>query len=268
MTIPNIWWLLKRMSGELPVGREGTPSAGQIKTYFEELAEVFDNEWARRIDARGLDPLLPLGGVQDTVRNVVRLGEILNLAGGAKSLPREVVTRLRDPRQHITAWYELEVSACFIQAGYGVTLYPALASAHIPDGVIRFAEGPVYYDAHLAREMFPPPKRWDQTSDPRAPTRRAVRNLLDKYKQLPEGEIGVLVMGPTRLLAPDDFQAAIDQLERIKPGQRSRVAGIILANKTAARSGRIRVQPTVIARSREAQPLLERMAEALWRFPE
>lgn len=267
MTIPDDWWLLQRMDGELPADREGRLLPSQVHSFFEQLASVFDNEWAKHIEAKKVDPLLPIGGLQNTVGNVVRLGQILTLVGGVQSLPREVVTRLRNPSQHLTAWYELEVSACFIQAGFDVTLYPEVPSGRVPDGVIRLEAKQVYYDASLAQEMFPPPKRWGKTGDPSAQTRRAFRNLMDKYRQLPQGEMGVLVMGPGRLLVPSDFEAALDELER-RLGQRTRVAGVIVANKAASRSGFIRVQPTVIPRSREAEPFLERMAEALWTFPE
>lgn len=280
---PN-WWLLERLGGVLPTDETGKLSASQIEGYFEQLGTLFSNEWHDTLqnEARkklppkeqlkyDFNPLSCITTVANPVGNLIRLGEMLMVLGGCSSLPTEVIGRLRDilKPDWQSVWYELEVSACFTQAGLAVTLYPLLPSGRQPDGVIRFRETDVYFDAHLAKEMFPPPERWDQTGDLPNMSRKAMRNLLDKYKQLPRATLGVLIMDSVRLLSGADLDAMITEAEaKLRPGQRTRIAGIILANKNAERSGFIRVLPRVIVRSPDAKPYLEEMEAALMRFPE
>ena len=160
------WWLQKRLGTNLAALRDlrGKLSDAQIRGYLRAFQGVFDNTWWRSVCHRrrrgpAPDPLGMFGG-QAPLFQILRLGECIEVFGGSKALPRELIDRLRNPSQHQQAATELEVASCFKQAGFCTEMYPIVISGSHPDGRIVVEEQTIYYEvteeswSALSREVF------------------------------------------------------------------------------------------------------------------
>ena len=107
-------------------------------------------------------------------------------------------------------------------------------------------------------------------------TERIVRNwvnrLLEKAKQLPSGECGVIIGSPLFLWEPGEVKYVHNEVQKKwKGGLHSRISGIILCAKHIENSGFIKHVPFTIINSNveiDNRERIEKMAQALFRFPD
>lgn len=143
------WWLDLRTGGP-PTGHRFTRLADEkIKRYWNILQVIYDNRWCRELCSRskGLrDPYTLLGMVQSPLTVILRLGECVSVLGGLGELPRELLTRLKNPKEYPNALLELEIAACFKQANLLREMYPVTPEGRRPEGLVRVGKTDIYYE--------------------------------------------------------------------------------------------------------------------------
>lgn len=138
------WWF------EVCVGKmadgEGKLRDEEICQYLSALKKIYDNKWYREFrDSKprlGPCPLTMIGGVE----SVVRLGQNLRTLGGVDKLENELIERLKQWDTFLDASLEVEVAACFIEAGHEIELYPVSGAGHKCDMRVRVVDCWVYVE--------------------------------------------------------------------------------------------------------------------------
>jgi len=346
------WWF-DTCVGKI-TDKEGKLSEKEILEYLSELKKIYDNKWYRdfRNSRKGMGPCpIPMmGGMQSPVFSIVRLGQNLKTLGGVENLDSELVKRLQQFDTFLDASIEVEIGACFTEAGYEVELYPILSSGSKCDMRVRGEDDWIYVEiTHLksserekrsfklssqlmerVRKAIPEevsglmkftkplPPQPDEVLDniireikeeyarnglpiefkdnavkvelrkrekgkgfgieglslsaQKDEGRHIIKRALSKYKQLPEEGLGIIVVNPTWLLAPQVGEGMAERLKGLlSPNLHTRVSGIIFANKRAERSGVIKTVPSIVINphaKRRCDHDIERFAEALFKYPE
>ena len=67
---------------------------------------------------------------------LLRLGECLYVLGSVDKLSQETIDRLKLPSEYARAATEVEIAACFAQAGFLEEMYPLIASQKRPEGKV------------------------------------------------------------------------------------------------------------------------------------
>lgn len=146
------WWF------DICVGKitdkRGKLSDEKIIKRLSELKKIYDNRWYRKFrnikTGLGPCPITMMGGIQSPIFSIVRLGQNLKTLGGVDNLESELIERLRQLDTFMDASIELEIGACFAEAGYKVELYPTLASGKKCDMRVRGKDDWVYIEiTHL-----------------------------------------------------------------------------------------------------------------------
>ena len=146
------WWF------EICVGKiineKGKLSDEEILQYLSELKKIYDNKWYRefRGSKPGLEPcpLTMMGGAQSPIFSIVRLAQNLKTLGEVNNLESELIERLKQWDAFLDASIEVEVGACFVEAGYEVELYPILSSGRKCDMRVRGKNNWIYIEVtHL-----------------------------------------------------------------------------------------------------------------------
>lgn len=267
--VEDEWWFYQCVGR--PKDETGKLGQDKIDLFLSCAQQIFDNRWYRWLrnlrQGRGVCANLILGGVQNTVGNVLRLGENLHALGGPVNLDNELIKRLKNPRTCSAAILELEIAGCFAQAGYAVELYPAIAEGK-PEAKVRVGDLDIYVEVvHLdwpAGERFLAPQK--------SQGRKMAEKILRKYDQLPEQGPGVIVANPPHFLAPDTSGGIAERLHGLlKPDLHTRVSALILASKWAERSGFIKPYPVVTINGhakKRCDKEVSRLADALVKYPD
>lgn len=146
------WWF-ETCVGKI-VDKKGKLSDEEIVQYLAELKKIYDNAWYREFRGDrtelGSCPLTMLGGAQSPIFSIVRLAQNLKTLGGVSNLKSELIERLQLRDEFLDATIEVEVAACFAEAGYEVELYPILSSGRVCDMRVRGENDWIYIEVtHL-----------------------------------------------------------------------------------------------------------------------
>jgi len=129
-------------------------SGEEILECLSELKKIYDNKWYREFrgskTALGPCPIAMMGGIQSPIFSIVRLGQNLKTLGGVDNLDSELIERLKRLNTFLDASIEVEVGACFVEAGYKVEPYPILPSGKKCDMRVRGENDWIYIEiTHL-----------------------------------------------------------------------------------------------------------------------
>lgn len=108
---------------------------------------------------RGLCANLLLGGVQNTVGNIMRLASNISRLAGIAKLGKKTRENLRNVAQCRDTILDLELLSCFAEGGFLVTPYPVLDSGTTPDAKAEVDKTDIFIEiTHMEwpkREDFP-----------------------------------------------------------------------------------------------------------------
>jgi len=144
----DVWWF-DTCVGKI-TDKKGKLSEEEIFGYVSELRKIYDNKWYRefRNTGKGIGPCpIPMmGGIQSPEFSILRLGQNLKTLGGVENLDNELVKRLQQFGTFLDASIEVEIGACFVEAGYKVELYPLLSSGKKCDMRVRVTNNWIYVE--------------------------------------------------------------------------------------------------------------------------
>ena len=140
----DIWWF-EEWLGKIPA-REGKLCDEEIFRYLSELKKIYDNRWYRRFrkSKPGLGPC-PLTMIGD-LQSIIRFAQNLTTLGGVEKLEDELIERLSQWDTFLDASLEVEVGACFTEAGYETELYPSTSKGQKCDMRVRGEDYWVYVE--------------------------------------------------------------------------------------------------------------------------
>ena len=195
------WWF------DICVGKiineKGKLSDEEILQYLLELKKIYDNKWYREFrDSKpglGPCPLTMMGGVQSPTFSIVRLAQNLKTLGGVDNLESELIERLKQWDTFLDASIEVEVGACFVEAGYEVELYPILSSGNKCDMRVRGENDWIYIEITHLR----PSERERRSFKLRMEFSDSI------HRAIPEGFSGVIKFAKT---LPSQLNKLIDKI--------------------------------------------------------
>lgn len=99
-----------------------------------------------------------------------------------------------------------------------------------------------------------------------------IKRVIEKSKQLPPGEAGVIIASPLFLWGPNESEAAVSQLGQIISRQpHTRISGLVFHAKHVEHSGFLKHVPSVLLNpraSKRCDEALSKLAGALFTFPD
>jgi hypothetical protein len=265
------WWFYQ-CGGGVPKDTTGMNTEDDIREILSHLQVIFNNEWyAKHGNSRngGICANLLLGGVQNTIGNIMRLSSNISRLGGIAKLGKRVRDDLRNTRKCCDVILELEVLSCFVEEGFPVTPYPILNNRRVPDCKVTVGSTDIFVE--VTHNEWPRAKNFPSFGWKSKQGSKIIEKCLYEVEQLPDSECGAIVLNPPTLI---DREMSNDILESMRgfllPDLYSRISGIILANKLVERSGFIKASPILLVNGYAAKRCdseLERLAEALWKHP-
>lgn len=151
LTNEDEWWFWKRIGGKDVLDSLGMKLERQrMDLYLNSFEGVFDNRWwsaycEKQHKRIAPDPLGAFGG-QFPIKRILRLGECIHTLKGKGKLPDNLVERLRNRKSFWAASTEIEIATCFIHAGFGLDIYPAISTGSTPEGKVIIEGMDVYYE--------------------------------------------------------------------------------------------------------------------------
>lgn len=270
---PDEEWWFYQCAGGVPENTTGIYSEEKTRDLLSHLEPVFDNKWYVKhgnIANKGICGVLLLGGVQNTVGNIMRLASNISSLGGIGKLGSKTRSDLRNVRKCRDTVLELEVLGCFAQEGFMVSPYPQLATGQNPDAKVRVGGTDVFVE--VTNIEWPPADDFPGFSWKSKQGTKIIEKCLRKAAQLPVSECSVIVVNPATLIDEEIGQIILESARGfLLPDVYNRISGIIISNKLIERSGFIKAQPIVLINdyaSRRCDEEIERLAEALWKYPE
>lgn len=266
------WWFYQCVGGVLE-DVTGAYAEQDIRESLSQLEAIFDNKWYAKRGNKvnsGICAGLLLGGMQNTIPNIMRLAFNITRLGGIDILGRHVRDNLRNPSQCLNTILELEILMCLTEGGVNVEPYPQLDRGRRPDALVNIDGTDIYVEVtaidwpaiHPLNEVGWKPQEASRIAD----------KCIGKTKQLPDYDSGVLIVNQPMLFDPELGHALLESLRGyLMPELYSRISGIILVSKLAERSGFIKVKPMPIANvhaTKRCDEELATLAEALWKYPE
>jgi hypothetical protein len=151
LTNEDEWWFWKRIGGTDVLDSLGMKLERQrMDLYLNSFEGVFDNRWwsaycEKQHKRIAPDPLGAFGG-QFPIKRILRLGECIHTLKGKGKLPDNLVERLRNRKSFWAASTEIEIATCFIHAGFGLDIYPAISTGSTPEGKVIIEGMDIYYE--------------------------------------------------------------------------------------------------------------------------
>lgn len=159
---PQDEWWFHQCAGGVPEDTTGALRETDVRAMLSHLQGIFDNKWYVRygnIRNRGLCANLLLGGVQNTVGNIMRLASNISRLAGIAKLGKKTRENLRNVAQCRDTILDLELLSCFAEGGFLVTPYPVLDSGTTPDAKAEVDKTDIFIEiTHMEwpkREDFP-----------------------------------------------------------------------------------------------------------------
>lgn len=266
------WWFYQCVGG-VPEDTTGALSEMEVRNMLFHLQGIFDNRWYVKYGNtanKGICAVLLLGGVQNTVGNIMRLASNISRLGGIARLGKKTRDDLRNVRKCRDTILELEVLSCFAEEGFQVTPYPTLDEGKVPDAKVTVGTTDVFVE--VTHNEWPRPEDFPGINWKSRQGSKIIEKCISESSQLPDSECGAIVLNPPFLIDKEIGTVILKSMgDFLLPDLYTRISGIILSNKLIERSGFIKAQPMVLINvhaSRRGDEELERLAEALWKHPE
>jgi hypothetical protein len=265
------WWFYQCVGG-VPEDTTGVYSEEDVRALLSHLETIFDNRWyvkhGNTIN-RGICAGLLLGGVQNTVSNIMRLAYTISRLGGITQLGRQTRDSLRNVRQCLDTILELEVMSCFVEEGFPLSPYPFLSDGKRPDAKATVDLTEIFIE--ITAVDWPRPEDFPGLNWKSKQGSKLIEKSISEVSQLPRSECGAVVVNPPTLFDEEMARAIMEAMQGyLVPDLYTRISGIILANKRIERSGFIKTCPTVLVNAhacKRCDSELLRLAEALYRHP-
>lgn len=265
------WWFYQ-CAGGVPEDTTGVHSEEDVRNLLSHLETIFDNKWYVKhgnTTNRGICANLLLGGVQNTVDNIMRLASNISRLGGITQLGRQARDSLRNVRQCLDTILELEVLRCFAEEGFPLKPYPLLNDGKRPDAKVTVDKMEIFVE--ITAVDWPRPEDFPGPNWKSKQGSKLIEKSINKVGQLPRSHCGVVVVNPPTLFDEEMARAIMEAVEAyLAPDLHTRISGIILANKRIERSGFLRACPTVLVNAhacKRCDSELLRLAEALYKHP-
>jgi hypothetical protein len=268
------WWFYQ-CGGGVPEDITGATSEIDVRAMLFHLEGIFDNKWYAKygnIRNGGLCANSRLGGVQNTVDNIMRLASNISRLGGIAKLGKKTKDNLRNRSvaQCLDTILELEVLSCFAEEGFLVTPYPVLDSGTTPDAKIEIDKTDIFIE--ITHMEWPKPENFPGLNWKSKQGGKLIEKCIGKVAQLPLSQCGAIIMNPPTLIDEEIGKSIMASMkDYLSPDTYTRISGIILANKLIERSGSIKAQPIVLINvhaSRRCDSELVKLASALWKHPQ
>ncbi len=271
ITLQDDWWFYQCVCS-VPEDTTGVYGEEDVRNLLSHLETIFDNRWyvehGNTIN-KGICASLLLGGVQNTVGNIMRLAYNISRLGGITQLGRQTRDNLRNMRQCLDTILELEVMSCFVEEGFPLSPYPLLSSGKRPDARVIVDMTEIFIEITAVdwprREDFP---SFDWKSKQGS---KLIEKSISEVSQLPRFQCGAIVVNPATLFDKEMARAIMEGMQAyLTPELYTRISGIILANKRIERSGFLKACPTVLVNThayKRCDSELLRLAEALYKHP-
>lgn len=265
------WWFYQCVGG-VPEDTTGVYSEEDVRNLLSHLETIFDNRWYVKhgnTTNRGICANLLLGGVQNTVGNIMRLASNISRLGGITQLGRQTRDGLRNMRQCLDTILELEVLSCFAEEGLPLRPYPLLKNGKRPDAKVMVDKTDVFVE--ITAVDWPKPEDFPCLNWKSKQGSKIIEKSINEVSQLPRSQCGVVVVNPPTLFDEEMARAIMEAMQAyLAPDLYTRISGIILANKRIERSGFLKACPTVLVNThayKRCDSELLRLAEALYKHP-
>lgn len=265
------WWFYQ-CAGGVPEDTTGVYSEEEIRNLLSHLETIFDNRWYVKhgnTTNRGICANLLLGGVQNTVGNVMRLASNISRLGGITQLGRQTRDSLRNVRQCLDTILELEVLSCFAEEGFPLRPYPFLDDGKRPDAKVIVDKTEIFIE--VTGVDWPRPEVFPGSNWKSRQGSKIIEKSINEVSQLPRFQCGAIVVNPPTLIDEEMERAIMEAMQAyLSPDLYTRISGIILANKRIERSGFLKACPIVLVNThayKRCDSELLRLAEGLYKHP-
>lgn len=269
---PHEEWWFYQCAGGVPEDTTGVYSEEDVRNLLSHLQVIFDNRWYVKhgnTTNRGICANLLLGGVQNTVDNIMRLSYNVSRLGGITQLGRQTRDNLRNVRQCLDTILELEVLSCFADEGFPVKPYPLLKEGKRPDAKVTVGKTEIFIE--ITAIDWPRPENFTGVNWKSKQGSKLIEKSISKISQLPRSQCAAVLVNPPTLFDEEMARTIMEAMQAyLTPDLYTRISGIILANKRIERSGFIKASPTVLVNThapRRCDSELIRLAEALYKHP-
>lgn len=269
---PHEEWWFYQCAGGVPEDTTGVYSEEDVRNLLSHLQVIFDNRWYVKhgnTTNRGICANLLLGGVQNTVDNIMRLSYNVSRLGGITQLGRQTRDNLRNVRQCLDTILELEVLSCFADEGFPLKPYPLLKEGKRPDAKVTVGKTEIFIE--ITAIDWPRPENFPGVNWKSKQGSKLIEKSISKISQLPRSQCAAVLVNPPTLFDEEMARTIMEAMQAyLTPDLYTRISGIILANKRIERSGFIKASPTVLVNThapRRCDSELIRLAEALYKHP-
>ncbi|MFC1956875.1 hypothetical protein ACFLVY_01080 [Chloroflexota bacterium] len=269
---PHDEWWFYQCGGGVPEDTTGVHSEQDVRALLSHLETIFNNRWYVKhgnTANRGLCANLLLGGVQNTVDNILRLASNISRLGGITRLGRQTRDGLRNVTQCLDTILELEVLSCFAEEGFSLKPYPLLSNGKRPDAKVIVDTTEIFIE--ITAVDWPRQEDFPGTNWKSKQGSKLIEKSINEVSQLPRGQCGAVVVNPATLFDEEMARAIMEAMRAyLAPDHYTKISGIILANKRIERSGFLKAHPTVLVNAhahKRCDNELLRLAEALCKHP-
>ena len=265
------WWFYQCVGGA-PEDTTGVYNEEVVRNLLSHLETIFDNRWYTKhgnTTNGGICAALLLGGVQNTVGNIMRLAYNIAQLGGITQLGKQTRDSLRNVRQCLDTILELEVLSCFAEEGFPLRPYPLLNDGKRADAKVIVGKTEIFIE--ITAVDWPRPEDFPGLNWKSKQGSKLIEKSINEVSQLPRSQCGAVVVNPPTLFDEEMARAIMEALRAyLVSDLYTRISGIILVNKRIERSGFVKARPIVLVNPHACKRCdreLLRLAQALYKHP-